>query len=104
MNAIKVTSDSKLSKESEDILKTAGKDDKGAILLLKDLEGVTVQAGNISMNKPEVRREEAKMISAVKELIIRGLLEQTGEDVYQITESGYSFLENYLFKREGVVL
>ena len=56
------------------------------------------------MNKPEVRREEAKMISAVKGLIIRGLLEQTGEDVYQITESGYSFLENYLFKREGVVL
>ncbi len=34
------------------------------------------------------------MISAVKELIIRGLLEQTGKDVYQITESGYSFLEN----------
>ena len=79
MNAIKVTSDSKLSKEAEDILKTAAKDDKGAVLLLKDLEGVTVQAGNISMNKPGVRREEVKMISAVKELIICRLLEETGD-------------------------
>lgn len=94
MNAIKVISDSQLSEEAEKILKAAEKDTRGAVIISKDLEGVTVQAGGAEMNKAGVRREEAKMTSAVKELIIKGLLEQTGADIYQITESGYSFLES----------
>lgn len=94
MNAIKVISDSQLSEEAEKILKAAEKDTRGAVIISKDLEGVTVQAGGSKMNKAGVRREEAKMTSAVKELIIKGLLEQTGVDIYQITESGYSFLES----------
>ena len=94
MNAIKVISDSQLSEEAEKILKAAEKDTRGAVIISKDLEGVTVQAGGDEMNKAGVRREEAKMTSAVKELIIKGLLEQTGADIYQITESGYSFLES----------
>ena len=94
MNAIKVASDSQLSKEAEDILKAAEKDSRGAVLISKDLEGVTVQAGDSVMNTAGVRREEAKMVSAVKELIIKGYLEQTGNDIYQITELGYTFLES----------
>ena len=94
MNAIKVASDSQLSKEAEDILKAAEKDSRGAVLISKDLEGVTVQAGDSVMNTAGVRREEAKMVSAVKELIIKGCLEQTGNDIYQITELGYTFLES----------
>ena len=94
MNVIKVISDSQLSEEAEKILKAAEKDTRGAVIISKDLEEVTVQAGGSEMNKAGVRREEAKMTSAVKELIVKGLLEQTGVDIYQITESGYSFLES----------
>lgn len=94
MNAIEVASDSQLSKEAEDILKAAEKDSRGDVLISKDLEGVTVQAGDSVMNTAGVRREETKMVSAVKELIIKGYLEQTGNDIYQITELGYTFLES----------
>ena len=43
MNAIKVISDSQLSEEAEKILKAAEKDTRGAVIISKDLEGVTVQ-------------------------------------------------------------
>ena len=75
-------------------MKAAEKDSRGAVLISKDLEGVTVQAGDSVMNTAGVRRGEAKMVSAVKELIIKGYLEQTGNDIYQITELGYTFLES----------
>ncbi len=95
MNATKVTSDPQLSENAIDILNEAEKDSRGAVLISKKLEGVTVQAGSSVMNIAGIRREETRMISAVKELIVYGYLEQTGDDIYQITESGYLFLENY---------
>ena len=93
MNAIQVVVDSPLSKEAEDILREAEKDDRGVVILSKDLSGLIVQAGNTAMNKPGVRREEARMEAAVKELISKGFLTQTGKDIFQITDEGYKFLD-----------
>lgn len=44
------------------------------------------------MNEEGNRREETRMLSAVKELLSKGYIEQTGEDIYQITDGGYTFL------------
>jgi|GEM_PF-4685097 len=46
------------------------------------------------MNEAGVRRDEARMVAAVKNLTDMGFLEQTGDDVYQITEKGFKFLDN----------
>lgn len=89
MNAIQVTTESRLTKEAESILKEAEKDIRGIVLISTDLCGLTVTAGNTNMNQPGIRREEARMEAAVKELIIAGMLEQTGDNLYQITDSGY---------------
>ena len=45
------------------------------------------------MNKPGIRREESRMESAVKELIIKGFLVQSDKDVFQITNAGYKYLD-----------
>lgn len=93
MNAIQVITTSKLSNEADSILKEAEKDDRGIVMMTTDLSGLTVQAGNTSMNKPGIRREEARMESAVKELISKGFLAQSGKDVFQITDAGYKYLD-----------
>ena len=62
-------------------------------MMTTDLSGLMVQAGNTPMNKPGIRRAEARMESAVKELISKGFLEQTGKDVFQITDAGYKYLD-----------
>ena len=100
MNAMQVVATSKLSNEADSILKEAEKDDRGIVMMTTDLSGLTVQAGNTPMNQPGIRREEARMESAVKELISRGFLAQTGKDVFQITDSGYIYLDNLDQKRE----
>jgi hypothetical protein len=64
------------------------------VLISRSLEGVIVQAGDTSMNEAGVRRDEARMVAAVKNLTDMGFLEQTGDDVYQITEKGFKFLDN----------
>lgn len=94
MNSTQVVIDSPLTREAEDILREAEKDDRGVVMLSNDLSGLTVQAGNTAMNKPGVRREEARMEAAVKELISKGFLTQTGKDIFQITDAGYKFLDN----------
>ncbi len=93
MNAIQVVAASKLSNEADSILNEAEKDDRGIVMMTTDLRGLTVQAGNTPMNKPGIRREEARMESAVKELISRGFLAQTSKDVFQITDAGYKYLD-----------
>ena len=93
MNAIQVITTSKLSNEADSILKEAEKDDRGIVMMTTDLSGLTVQAGNTPMNKPGIRREEARMESAVKELISKGFLAQSGKDVFQITDAGYKYLD-----------
>lgn len=93
MNAIQVVVASKLSHEADGILKEAEKDDRGIVMMTTDLSGLMVQAGNTPMNKPGIRREEARMESAVKELISMGFLTQTGKDVFQITDAGYKYLD-----------
>ena len=93
MNSIRVAVDSPLTKEAEDILREAEKNDRGVVMLLSDLNGLIVQAGNAVMNKRGGRREEARMEAAVKELISKGFLIQKGEDIFQITDAGYKFLD-----------
>jgi hypothetical protein len=93
MNAIPVIETSPLSKEAENIINEAAKDVRGVVLMSHDLRGLTIQAGTTSMNEPGVRREEARMEAAVKELISKGYLTQTGNDIFQLTDSGYKFLE-----------
>lgn len=93
MNAIQVVTTSKLSNEADSILKEAVKDDRGIVMMTTDLGGLMVQAGNTPMNKPGIRRAEARMESAVKELISKGFLAQTGKDVFQITDAGYKYLD-----------
>lgn len=92
MNVIKVVTDSQISKEAEDILNEAEKDIRGEVLISRGLGGKTVQAGKKKMNEEGNRREETRMLSAVKELLSKGYIEQTGEDIYQITDGGYTFL------------
>ena len=94
MNAIHVTIESQLTEEAERILREAGRDIRGIVLRVSDTSGVIIQAGNTSMNKAGIRRDEARMGAAIKELIKTGLLEQTGTDVFQITDDGYRFLDN----------
>ena len=65
------------------------------MLISRSLEGVIVQAGDTSMNEAGVRSDEARMVAAVKNLTDMGFLEQTGDDVYQITEKGFKFLDNW---------
>lgn len=93
INATEVVVDNKLSLEAFEILKSADKDDRGVVFISRNTEGVIIQAGNASLNKPGIRREEARMEAAVRELISKGLLTQTGTDVFQITNLGYSYLD-----------
>ena len=93
MNAFHVTTESQLTKEAESVLKEAGKDKRGIVTVISDITGVTIQAGNTSMNNPGIRRDEVRMEAAIKELIKAGLLEHTGKDTYQITDSGYNYLD-----------
>ena len=93
MNAIQVVVDLNLTKEAESILREAEKDDRGIVMLSRELSGLTIQAGSTTMNRPGIRREEARMEAAVKELISRGLLTQTGNDIFQITDVGYRIID-----------
>ena len=92
INSIQVVTESSLTTEAESILGEAVKDDRGIVMMFSDLGGLTIQAGNRAMNTPGIRREEARMEAAVKELIRNGYLEQTGDNVFQITDRGYKFL------------
>ena len=93
MNAIQVDTDEQLSKEAENILSEAEKVDTGQVLIIKDVEGITIQAGNKIMNKAGIRREEVRMETALKELISKGYLSQTGTDIFQITDLGYKLID-----------
>jgi hypothetical protein len=98
MNAIKVIHENYVSKEAQSILREAEKDDRGAVLISKDFQGLTVQAGSTVMNKEGVRREEVRMETALKELVDKGYLSQTGTNLYQITDRGYKFLDENVEK------
>lgn len=95
MNAIEVHVDSELSEAAKAIVCNAEKDDKGMVLINKSLDGTIIQAGKISMNKVGVRREEAKMISALQELIRAGFLSQSDNkgEIYQLTNKAYSYID-----------
>ena len=92
MNAIQVAITSPLSKEAEDILREAEKDERGIVILSRGIHGLIVQAGSTVMNNPGIRREEARMEAAVKELISKGFLTQTDKNIFQIMDAGYNFL------------
>ena len=94
MNSIQVVSHSMISKEAKEILVAAEKDVKGAVLISRELKGLTVQAGDKVMNTAGIRREEARMEAAVKELISNGFISHSDGNVFQITDAGYILLDN----------
>lgn len=95
-NAIEVKPVSDLSDAAKTILTNAEKNDNGLILVVKSLEGTIIQAGNVNMNKAGIRRDEAKMLSAVQELIRAGYLSQSDDkgEVYQLTNAAYEYIDS----------
>lgn len=98
MNSIQVIDERTLSDMEINILKGAEKDIQGSVLIIKNLEGVTIQAGTDVINTAGVRREEAKAYSAVKELVKKGYLSQRDDKghVFQLTNEAYEYIDSNL--------
>lgn len=94
MNALPVVLSGSISEDALNILKEADKDNLGKVVLARTIAGLIIEAGSTKMNTPGIRREEARMEEAVKELILKGYLTQNDKDFYQITDAGYKFLDN----------
>lgn len=95
INAIEIKNDSELSESAKAILNNAEKADSGLVLIAKSLEGTIIQAGDVSVNRAGMRREEAKMIAAVQELIRAGFLAQSDSkgEVFQLTNAAYEYID-----------
>lgn len=85
-----------ISDEADTLLRAAAIDPNGQILKIFDYsKGVLVQGGLTVMNEEDGRRESAKWIAVLDELIKNSFVEQTdllGEK-FQITDAGYKFIE-----------
>lgn len=98
MNAIRVVNESKLSDMALKILEEAEKDERGSVLVVNTMEGTMIQAGSNVLNKAGVRREEAKVYSAVMELVRNGYLSQSDSkgEVFQLTNAAYEYVDSNL--------
>lgn len=98
INAIQVVNESELSDMAIKIMGEAENDERGAVLIVKSLEGTVIQAGPTMINKPGVRREEAKAYSAVRELVKNGYLSQSDSkgEVFQLTDAAYEYIDSEL--------
>lgn len=98
INTIQVINEDELSEAANNILIEAEKDDNGAVLIDKSLEGTIIVAGKTTINKSGIRREEAKALAAVKELILSGYLLQSDSkgEVFQLTNEAYAYIDKIL--------
>lgn len=98
MNLLNVESDNQVGDDGLKILLEANKDDRGIVMIVKTLEGTSIQAGKTVMNKAGLHREEAKMYASVLELIKGGYLSQTDEKglIFQLTNDAYRYIDEYL--------
>lgn len=98
MNAIRVIDENKLSAMAIRILREAEKDERGAVLIVRNMNGMVVQAGVYALNKEGIRREEAKAYSAVMELVKNGYLSQSDSsgDSFQLTNIAYEYIDSEL--------
>lgn len=98
INAIRVVNESKLSDMAIKIMKEAEKDERGAVIMVSSMEGTLIQAGLKVLNKAGVRREEAKVSSAVMELVRNGYLSQidSNGEIFQLTNAAYEYIDSNL--------
>lgn len=98
MNSIQIINETDLSEMAINILIEAEKDDNGAVLIDKSLEGTSIVAGKTTINQSGIRRDEAKGLAAVNELILAGYLSQSDSvgKVFQLTNEAYVYIDKEL--------
>lgn len=84
-----------ISAEAIKLLELVANDSAGQILKISDLSGIEIQVGQISINEKGNHRDTVLWESVLDELVSIGLLKQVDAkgQVFQITNSGYIFLE-----------
>ena len=84
-----------ISHEGKTILSEASKDDQGSILLIRHLQGTTMQVNGRDLIASDNRREISKWESALEELLTNGLVIERGHrgEVFEITNLGYQTAE-----------
>lgn len=84
-----------ISAEAIKLLELVANDSAGQILKISDLNGIEIQVGQISINEKGNHRDTVLWESVLDELVSIGLLKQVDAkgQVFQITNSGYIFLE-----------
>jgi len=93
LDSIEFSIKNKLSADAEKILMAANNDESGTVIIDRSLEGISVQVGNMNLNTPGVRREEARMEAAIKELMMKGYLNETGKGIYKMTNYAYQYID-----------
>jgi hypothetical protein len=86
-----------LSTAATMLLLEAAEDRQGIVIVSADLSGVTISTNGKAFNQQGNPRSEAEWTQAVKELAEQRLLEQRGEEIYELTDKGYKLAD----KRKG---
>lgn len=85
-----------LSKDAKVILKEAAQDDSGVVLLVRYLDGTSLQTNGKNLITENNRREIALWEDALQQLVDAGLLIERGSkgEYFELTKSGYEAAEN----------
>lgn len=86
-----------LSEQAIILLTSASTHPQGQIVRINSIIGLTIQAGNQTVNDPNNHRDTAKWEAALDSLITYHLVKPCGSkgEVFQLTESGYTYADKF---------
>ena len=82
-----------LSPEARQLLLAASRDEHGAVLVYTTFGGLFVQTGGQDFCESKNPRSEARWRAVIQELRRAGLIEQTGKEIFSLTDAGYAQAE-----------
>jgi hypothetical protein len=82
-----------LSSEARQLLLAASRDQQGTVLVYTTFGGMFVQTGGQDFCESKNPRSEARWRAVIQELLRAGLIEQTGKEIFSLTDAGYAQAE-----------
>jgi hypothetical protein len=84
-----------LPDECFELLREAGRDRSGYVMVSEHMGGMSIETNERNFVEEGNPRSEAKWRRVVRELMTRGLLEQTDSngEIFRVTDSGYQVLD-----------
>jgi hypothetical protein len=82
-----------LSTEARQLLLAASHDEHGSVLVYSTFGGLFVQTGGQNFCESKNPRSEARWRAVIQELVHARLIEQTGNEIFSLTDLGYARAE-----------